>query len=282
MKNAFSIDVEDYYHVSAFEKVIDRDSWDTWHSRVVDNTRKMLDILSGKSVIATFFILGWVAEKFPGLVREISEHGHEIACHGYSHKLIYNQTFEEFRKETIQSKSLLEDIIQSNVIGYRAASFSITEKSMWALDILYEAGFKYDSSIFPIYHDRYGIPDINIHPHIIKLSDNKKIAEFPISIFQSGKLKVPVSGGGYFRLFPYFLSRYGLQHINKDRPFIFYIHPWEIDTEQPRINASLISRFRHYNNINKCENRLNRLLEDFKFTSIKNILLDLELINLDV
>ena len=238
-----------------------------------------MDMFDQAQVKATFFVLGWVADRNRGLIREIAERGHEVACHGYSHQLIYNQTPAVFREETMRSKSLLEDIVQMPVTGYRAASYSITRNSLWALDILAEAGFVYDSSIFPVRHDRYGIHDAKEIPHRLETPKGHSIVEFPLSTAKIFKYKLPVAGGGYFRLYPYALTRAGLAQINRrQQPFIFYLHPWEIDPDQPRIEAGWFSRFRHYNNLDKCEHRLTRLLSDFDFTTCQDVLKSLNLV----
>ena len=273
IQNAMTVDVEDYFQVSAFANNISRYDWDNMEARVVENTQRILDLFGSQNISATFFILGWVAERQPELVRSIISKGHEVACHGYSHQLVYEQTPEVFREETLRAKKILEDITGTAINGYRAASYSITEKSRWALDILFEAGFKYDSSIFPVRHDRYGIPGTPKLPHIIKTLKGNSIVEFPLSTSTLFGYVLPVSGGGYFRLYPYWVTRLFLNRINKScEPFIFYLHPWEIDTEQPRIKTSVLSRFRHYNNLDKCENRLRRLLSDFEFTTVKSVL----------
>lgn len=273
IQNALTVDVEDYFQVSAFAKNIDQKDWDNQPLRVGNNTRRLMDMFDEAQVKATFFVLGWVAERNRSLISEIAERGHEVACHGYSHQLIYNQTPEVFREETIRSKALLEDIIQQPVLGYRAASYSITRKSMWALDILAQAGFQYDSSIFPVRHDRYGIPDAEETPHLLETPQGLSLVEFPLSTAKIFNYKLPVAGGGYFRLYPYSLSKAGLEQINRrQQAFVFYLHPWEIDPEQPRIEAGWFSRFRHYNNLDKCESRLQRLLADFEFTTARDVL----------
>jgi polysaccharide deacetylase family protein (PEP-CTERM system associated) len=274
IRNALTVDVEDYFHVSAFSECIDQKDWDSYPLRVENNTRRLLDLFDQHSVKATFFVLGWVAERTPGLVREIAARGHEVACHGYSHQLVYNQSPGIFREETIRSKTLLEDIIQAPVIGYRAASYSITGRSLWALDIIADAGFEYDSSIFPVRHDRYGIPDASVYPHRMKTPNGSWLVEFPLSTARIFGFRLPVAGGGYFRLYPYRLTRAGLERINsgENKPFIFYLHPWEIDHEQPRIKASWLSRFRHYNNLGRCESRLRKLMTDFSFTTARSVL----------
>lgn len=274
MRNALTVDVEDYFHVAAFSRQIDPASWDRFPLRVERNTHRLLDLFAERKVHATFFVLGWVAERCPELVRAIAEQGHEVACHGYSHQLIYDQTFDAFRAETVRSKSCLEDQAQCPVSGYRAASYSITKCSLWALDILAELGFTYDSSIFPVHHDRYGIPDSPRWPYQLDTSTGGSIVEFPPSTLAVGGYRLPVAGGGYFRIYPYRLTHFALSRINREegRPFIFYLHPWEIDLEQPRIRANWLSTFRHYTNLNRCERRLNRLLRDFQFAPAGEVL----------
>ncbi len=279
IQNALTVDVEDYFQVSAFAKSIKPTDWDGQPLRVEKNTQHLMDMFDQAQVKATFFVLGWVADRNRGLIREIAERGHEVACHGYSHQLIYNQAPAVFREETMRSKSLLEDIVQMPVTGYRAASYSITRNSLWALDILAEAGFVYDSSIFPVRHDRYGIHDAKEIPHRLETPKGHSIVEFPLSTAKIFKYKLPVAGGGYFRLYPYALTRAGLAQINRrQQPFIFYLHPWEIDPDQPRIEAGWFSRFRHYNNLDKCEHRLTRLLSDFDFTTCQDVLKSLNLV----
>lgn len=272
--NALTVDVEDYFHVSAFSKHIDRNHWDRYSCRVEANTRALLEMFERAGVRATFFVLGWVTERYPGLVREIVAGGHEIACHGYSHELVYRQTPAVFRDESRRSKDMLENITQRPVRGYRAASYSIIAESIWALDILAELGFEYDSSIFPVHHDRYGMPDARREPHVLKTPAGHSLVEFPLSTFQMWRYRLPISGGGYFRLFPYWFTRYALSRINakEQLPFIFYLHPWEIDPQQPRIQASLLSRFRHYQNLDRCQQRLARLLQDFSFDTVEQVL----------
>ena len=273
IQNALTVDVEDYFQVSAFASSIDQDEWGKHPLRVESNTHKLLDLFDQYQVKATFFILGWVAEREKNLVLEIAKRGHEVASHGYSHQLVYNQSPEVFRQETIRAKNILEDIIQQPVRGYRAASYSITEKSQWALDILAETGFVYDSSIFPVRHDRYGMPDTPEHPYKLKTPAGYSIIEFPLSTAKIINYRLPIAGGGYFRLYPYWLSKAGLMQINRQqKPFIFYLHPWEIDTQQPRISASWFSRFRHYNNLDKCEPRLRKLMTDFQFGTTWDVL----------
>lgn len=275
MKHALTVDVEDYFHVSAFADVIQRDEWSQHALRVEDNTLRLLDLFDARQTKSTFFVLGWVAERLPGLVREIHRRGHEIGCHGYSHQLVFKQTREEFRIETLKAKALLEEIIGEPVPGYRAASYSVTQNSLWALDVLMEAGFEYDSSIFPVKHDRYGIPDAPKRIHLARTASGAEIVEYPLTSAPLFNWRLPVAGGGYFRLYPYAFTRFFLRRAAAeiDQPFIFYLHPWEIDVDQPRVgNASLLSRFRHYNNLENCEPRLRKLLDDFQFVPVRDVL----------
>jgi polysaccharide deacetylase family protein (PEP-CTERM system associated) len=272
--NAFTVDVEDYFQVEAHSHVIPRERWPDMEYRCEQNVHRLLALLDERRVRGTFFILGWITERSPNLIREIAAAGHEIACHGMSHKLIYRQTREEFREETRRSKQLLEDLIGKTVSGYRAASFSIVKSSTWALDELIDAGFRYDSSVFPISHDNYGIPDASLEPYHITAPSGRTLIEFPMSVARWGAVRLPVSGGGYFRIFPYWLTRASLGRINSvdQRPFVFYLHPWEIDAGQPRVNSGLKSRLRHYTNLSRCEARLRRLLADFSFAPMCDVL----------
>jgi polysaccharide deacetylase family protein (PEP-CTERM system associated) len=336
--NVLSVDLEDYFMVSAFEEVVRREDWERYESRIEHNTYHLLEILddiqppsenntpsthnpgSGirHSPKATFFCLGWVAERFPHLIKEIHSQGHEIASHGYNHRMITSMSPEEFRKDVRKSKAILEDLIGERVLGYRAPSYSITQRTIWALEILAEESYLYDSSIFPIHHDRYGIPDAPRYPFYIEFGDtdilfqlkapkylakmstsdvvSKKnsnrdmqdpalptlhpepsdfIIEFPISTLRIFGLNIPIVGGGYFRLFPLWFTLWAMRQVlhKGDRPLIFYMHPWEIDPVQPKVyGASLISRFRHYVNIKKTEDRLEKLLRLIPFSSFCEIL----------
>lgn len=276
--NAFTVDVEDYFHVSAFASTVRKDRWDEYESRVERNTQRLLDLLDAYSTKGTFFVLGWVAERHPGLVREIHARGHEIACHGYSHELVYRQPPDVFRQETLRSKRCLEDLVGAAVNGYRAASYSVTRASLWALDILVDAGFTYDSSIFPISHDRYGVPGAPRFPFRFELAAGR-LSEFPLTTARYGRLLLPVAGGGYFRLLPYGVTKAGLRRVSlRERaPAVFYLHPWEVDTDQPRLQGSLLSRLRHYTNIDRCEARLERLLRDFAWAPMGKVLDALDL-----
>lgn len=278
--NALTVDVEDYFHVSAFSDQIDRNRWDSYPCRVEANTRLLLGMFSEAGVKATFFVLGWVAERYPALVREIAASGHEVACHGYSHELVYRQTPAVFREESKRAKDVLEGIVQQPIKGYRAASYSITPKSTWALDVLAELGFRYDSSIFPVRHDRYGMPGARREPHIMSTPGGHALVEFPLSTLQFHRYRLPVAGGGYFRLFPYWFTRYALNRINvaDGLPVVFYLHPWEVDPDQPRVSSGMLSRFRHYQNLRRCQERLATLLQEFSFDTAEHVLTRLGLL----
>jgi polysaccharide deacetylase family protein (PEP-CTERM system associated) len=264
--NAMTIDVEDYFHVSVFDGVVPRARWEEFESRVCANTARLLRLFADHGVTATFFILGWVAERHPQLVAQIASLGHEIASHGYGHRLVYDQTPSAFREDVRRSKGLLEDASGRQVLGYRAPSYSVTPRSLWALDILIEEGYRYDSSIFPIRHDRYGIPVSPRHPYLMRRRSGVLI-EAPASTTAVGPVNLPIAGGGYFRILPYGWTRWGISRVNRreGRPAIFYLHPWEIDPQQPRLRAGRLSRFRHYRNLADTERRLKQLLADFKF-----------------
>ena len=272
MVNAMSIDVEDYFHVSVFDGIVPRSQWASMESRVCRNTDRLLAIFAEYGVRSTFFVLGWVAERHPELVRRIADAGHEIASHGYAHRLIYDQTRSAFRDDVRRAKTLLEDAGGRKVVGYRAPSYSITPKSLWALDVLLEEGYQYDSSIFPIRHDRYGIPVSGRKPYFIE-RPRGTLVEVPGSTTKVGPLNLPVAGGGYFRILPYWWTRWGIARVNEreGRPAIFYLHPWEIDPEQPRLPAGRLSRFRHYRHLDDTEARLRQLLTDFKFDAIETV-----------
>jgi len=274
--NALTIDVEDYFNVSGFESSIKFEDWGNYQSRVEANTDKILEILQQANVKATFFVLGWISEKYPDIVRCIYREGHEVASHSYAHRLVYRQTPEEFREDLKRSKSMLEELIGDRVIGYRAPSYSITKKSLWAMDILMEEGILYDSSIFPIRRDRYGIPNGNRFPYTIIGKNGTSIVEIPLSTVTVFNQNIPIAGGGYLRLFPYRFIRWGLRKIieRENQSIIIYLHPWEMDKDQPRMEGSMMSRFRHYVGLEKMEPRLRELLRDFKFSTTKNLFLE--------
>jgi polysaccharide deacetylase family protein (PEP-CTERM system associated) len=274
MLNALTIDVEDYYHVAAFDSVVRFADWERYESRVEKNTLRILDLLDEHATKATFFVLGWVLERSPGLIRTIAVRGHEVASHGYAHQRIYTQTPAQFRAETQRSKSMLEDTLGQPIHGYRAASYSITRQSLWALDVLREAGFVYDSSIFPIRHDLYGIPNHSRFCSVLPGQNGSSLIEFPLSTLRLGGTNFPIAGGGYLRLFPYAYTRWGMRYLNRreGQPAVVYLHPWELDPAQPRLPGGRLSRFRHYTNLHKMEERFVRLLQDFSFGTMSEVL----------
>ena len=274
MINALTIDVEDYFHVQAFAGVISPTDWCHYPMRVENNTYRLLELLERRCIHATFFILGWVAERCPGLVRDIFNCGHEIGSHGYSHQMISRGDQESFRGDISRAKSILEDQIGSKVKCYRAPSYSITSNTLWALQILGELGFEYDSSIFPVRHDYYGIPDAPRFPHYRFLRDGGRLLEFPPSTLRAYGINLPVAGGGYLRLLPYGVTAWAIRRINEKeaQPALVYLHPWEIDPEQPRVAAPWRSRVRHYQNLRSTEEKLRRLLDDFSWASMTEVL----------
>jgi polysaccharide deacetylase family protein (PEP-CTERM system associated) len=276
--NAMSIDVEDYFHVSVFDGIVPRTEWAAMQSRVVRNTERLLDIFDAFDVRSTFFVLGWVGERYPKLVKSIAERGHEVASHGFAHRLVYDQTRAAFRDDVRRAKRILEDACGRPVAGFRAPSYSITPRSLWALDVLIEEGYKYDSSIFPIRHDRYGIPVSDRRPYRIERSGGS-LVEVPGSTARVGPMNLPVAGGGYFRILPYWWTRWGIARVNQleRRPVVFYLHPWEIDPGQPRLKTGRLGRFRHYRNLHRAEERLRQLLADFRFSTIQALISNVRL-----
>jgi polysaccharide deacetylase family protein (PEP-CTERM system associated) len=273
IRNTLSVDVEDYFHASAL--AIPSEKWPSQEQRASGNTLELLEILGETGTKATFFVLGWLAERHPALISSIAAEGHEIACHGYSHQLIYRQSRAEFFEETRKAKQILEDITGERVRGYRAASFSITAASTWALDVIATLGFTYDSSIFPIYHDRYGIRDATIKPHLLTTPEGRQIAEIPPTVLELGRFRLPVAGGGYLRLYPYGFTRWAIRRINRGgTPTVVYLHPWEIDPDQPEPKVGVLTRFRHTVNIRKMKSRLRRLLTDFRFAPMQAVVED--------
>ncbi len=272
MDNALTIDVEDYYMVSAFADQIKFDDWRRYESRVERNTYRILDLLGEYRVQGTFFILGWVAENCPELVRTIHASGHEVACHGYNHRLIYDLTPAQFKEDTKRAKAVLEDTAGTAVKGYRATSYSIVKETLWALDILLEEGFSYDSSIFPVHHDRYGIPGAQRFPHVMK-KNGGELMEFPPTTYRVFGQNVPVAGGGYLRLYPLPITKVVMETINtkEKQPVIVYFHPWEIDEGQPRLNGKWKSKFRHYVNLKTTLPKLECLLKNFTFKRMNEL-----------
>jgi polysaccharide deacetylase family protein (PEP-CTERM system associated) len=305
--NIFSVDLEDYYMVSAFETVVTRERWQDYESRIERSTHLLLDLMDEQSqpnqpIKGTFFCLGWIAERHPDLIKEIDTRGHEIGSHGYDHRMISSITPQVFREDIRRSRAVLEDLIGCRVLGYRAPSYSITNETLWALRIIAEEGYRYDSSIFPVHHDIYGIPDAPRFPHVVSMNgdepcefiplslagpqsntrcltpysqDPLTLLEFPPSTLRFLNRNLPVSGGGYFRLLPLAVTRCAIRRIQTQRgfPFVFYIHPWELDEDQPRmVGLPLRSRFRHYLNLDKTAGRLRQLLQQVRFGPFKQLL----------
>lgn len=273
MVNALTVDVEDYFHVHAFAGVIDPKNWDRYSCRVEQNTQRLLDIFAGARVRATFFILGWVADRYPKLVSEIQQAGHRIGCHGYAHRVIYATSPEEFRNDVRTGKHAVEDALGCSVNSYRAPSYSVTEETLWALEILIEEGFEFDSSIFPVVHDNYGIPGAPRFPYVRSVNGSACIKEFPPSTLRKWGFNVPIAGGGYLRLFPYAATAWALRYINavERQPAMVYLHPWEVDPEQPRISAPWRSRFRHYQNLDTTEDKCKNLLREFSWGPMEEV-----------
>jgi len=269
--NALTVDVEDYFHVWAFRNSVAFESWDRIPSRVERNTRRALEILAEFDLHATFFVLGWVAERYPSLVREIQQGGHEIGCHSYAHRLVYEMTPAEFRADTQRALSAIEDAAGVAVHAYRAPSFSITRRSIWALEILAELGFTHDCSIFPVWNPLYGIPGAPRRPFDIRVNGST-LMEFPLPAVGSGKWAIPITGGAYLRLIPYRFQVFGLKMLaRRGSPFVVYFHPWELDPQQPRIAGSLGSGFYHYAGLNRTESRLRRLFREFAFGKLSEL-----------
>ncbi len=270
--NAFTVDVEDYFQVSAFAREVHPNSWDDYESRVVGNTERILDLLREFGVTATFFVLGWVANKFPGLVSRIASDGHEVGCHSFWHRLVYDMSPTEFRDDLRQSRDVIQQAAGVPVTAYRAPSFSIVRRSLWALDVLVQEGFTMDSSIFPVRHDRYGIPEARIVPFQAQ-TDSGTIWEYPPTVLPLFGFNFPVGGGGYLRLYPYAITQRALRRVNATgRPFQIYVHPWEVDPNQPKLTGTMRSRARHYVNLGTTESKLRSLLEGFQFSTLSQVL----------
>lgn len=273
--NGFSVDVEDWYQVADFFAVLPFADWDKYESRVMRNTETVLQIMrDAGDVKGTFFILTWNAERHPDVVRRIAAAGHEVASHGYAHRLIYEQTPEEFRDDVTRAKKILEDITGTPVLGYRAPSFSITQRSLWALDVLLDAGYRYDSSVFPVKDALYGLPDAQRFPWVIRERDGRQLLEVPLTTTPFLGRNLPLGGGGYLRVFPYQYMRWGMRRVNRRerQPAIVYLHPWEVDPGQPRIETAGKRGFStHYVNLGRTAPRIRRLLRDFRFAPIRDV-----------
>jgi polysaccharide deacetylase family protein (PEP-CTERM system associated) len=273
MTNAISVDVEDYFHPSELQNCTSRDSWESLPSRVERSTAEVLELFARHNVSGTFFILGWVAHRYPALVRKIAAAKHEIACHSYLHRLVYELTPEEFRDDTRKAQAAISDACGILPRMYRAPSYSITSSSWWALKILVECGFTHDSSIFPISHDRYGVPGFSRHPKVLETASGS-ILEVPVATVKLSKDRIsPVGGGAYLRLLPYRYTAAGIRHINnrEGQPACMYFHPWELDPEQPRIARGLVSRLRTYAGLRGMKSKLDHLLRDFHFSTLGEV-----------
>jgi len=271
--NALTVDLEEYFQVSNFDKLIDRADWDAKPSRVIEPTRRLLDLFDETESRATFFALGWIAERNPKLLREIVDRGHEIACHGYGHELVYELGPERFRSDLRRARAAIEEATGIAVRGYRAPSYSITKESLWALPILVEEGFDFDSSIFPVRHPRYGIPDFARRPVRLEFDGGGSIREFPLTTLSLGLFNLPLAGGAYLRFLPPALFRWGLARLEAaDQPTVLYVHPWEIDADQPRQAVSRRIQINHYHNLDATEARLGGLLKRFEFTALGDVL----------
>jgi polysaccharide deacetylase family protein (PEP-CTERM system associated) len=268
--NALTIDVEDYFQVSAFDAHVHRDAWERMPGRIEHNVDQLLQLLDDHRARATFFTLGWVAQRYPRLVRRIVDQGHELASHGYGHRRASELDHAAFSDDIRRARSLLEDIGGTAVIGYRAPSFSIGKRNLWAFDCIAAAGYRYSSSVYPVRHDHYGMPDAPRFPYRVR----DGLMELPVTTTRLFGRNLPAGGGGYFRLAPYHLSRWAIARVNRDelRPAIFYFHPWEIDPEQPRIEGiGLKTRLRHYLNLHRTKSRLKRLLSDFQWDRVDRV-----------
>ena len=274
MVNALTFDVEEYFHAEVFAGVVRPEEWPGLESRVVESTMRLLELLAETGTAATFFVLGWVAARHPSLVRAIQQQGHEVACHGYGHQMITRQSRTQFAEDVGRAKKTIENTTGAPVIGYRAPTFSVVRATLWCLEILLECGFRYDSSIFPIVHDRYGIPEAARFPHRLVVAPDLEITEFPLSTVSPLGWRCPVAGGGYFRLFPYRFTRWAIRHLNEreGQPAIVYLHPWELDPGQPRLPIGRMAQWRHSVNSGTTVRRLRRVVRDFQFAPVREVL----------
>ena len=272
--NAFSVDVEDWYQVADFDAVVGFADWDRYESRVARNTDRILTLCDEVGVRGTFFVLTWNAERHPEIVRRIAAAGHEIASHGYAHRLIYEQTPETFRDDITRAKATLEDITGTAVLGYRAPSASVTPRSLWALDVLLDVGLRYDSSIFPIRDTLYGLPDADRFPHVIRRRDGRELLEFPLATTRLFGRNVPLACGGWLRVFPYRYTRWAMRRVNREgHPAVAFVHPWELDPEQPRMRTAGRRGFStHYVGLRGTYGKLRRLFRDFRFAPLRDVL----------
>jgi len=271
--NAITVDVEDWFNVSVFKDVFDYRDWDHKESRIIPNICRIISLFNEYNIKGTFFVLGWIAERFPEIVLTIKKYGHEIGSHSYSHKLIYEMSKSSFIDDLERSLSILETITNEKVRFFRAPSYSITKETLWALEILSERGIEYDSSIFPIKHDTYGMKSMPRFPFRLNFTNGNKLVEFPLSTIRLYGKNIPIAGGGYLRLFPFWFIKGGIRKLNiEGKPAIIYFHPWELDPDLPRIDVNLISRYRNYSNLDITEFRLRHLFSEFRFGTIGNVL----------
>lgn len=271
--NALTVDVEDWFQVSNFDRIVARGEWDGMPSRVVDNTRRLMDLFDETGARGTFFVLGWVAERFPGLVREIAGRGHEVASHGFGHELVYAIGPEGFEADLRRSLDVLTTCAGTRPLGYRAPSFSIDHRSLWAFDVLARLGFAYDSSVYPVRHPRYGVPDFPRFPRRVTASDGTELREFPLTTLRVLGRNLGAAGGGYLRIFPPAVMETAFRRANRaGQPAVLYIHPWEIDPDQPRLPVRGLGRLTHYTNLDRTADRLRRLLGQFRFGTMADVL----------
>jgi polysaccharide deacetylase family protein (PEP-CTERM system associated) len=271
--NALTVDVEDYFQVQAFEDVVDRGAWDGFERRVERNTDTLLEVLDARGVRATFFVLGWVAERHPPLLRRLVEGGHEVASHGYDHRRVDRLDPASFRADLARAEHAIGEACGVRVRGFRAPSFSVSKDSLWAFDVLFEEGYRFSSSVFPVRHDRYGIPDFPRHPVVVRGEGDRALWEFPMTTWRVLGRNLPVAGGGWMRLLPPAVMHRALASENAaGRPAVVYLHPWEVDPDQPRVEAGAFAKWRHYLNLDRTKERLERLLERFRFGTMSDSL----------
>lgn len=271
--NALTIDVEDWFQVANLKESIRYEDWDQYESRITLNIARIIYLLARANVKATFFILGWIAEKYPEVVRLIHHYGHEIATHGYSHRSITELSRDEFKTELQSSIQILEQISGQKVLGFRAPNYSIIPETIWAYEIIAQLGIKYDSSIFPVKHDRYGILTVPRFPFYVNISDQEDLIEFPLSTIRICGSNIPIAGGAYLRFYPLWFIQQSIKILNrKSKPAIIYLHPWELDVDQPRVKVNFKKRLRHYGNILMTEKKLVKLLKNFEFGTVKEVL----------
>lgn len=272
MTNILSVDVEEWFHPESLQHLFPKNEWEKCEQRVNKNVNRLLELFEKRNKKATFFILGWLGERYPEMIEAIFKQGHEIASHGYGHRMITKMTPEEFEADLAKSLSIFKGITGTDVIGYRAPTFSLVKETKWAFDIMKKNGIRYDSSVYPVYHDRYGIPNAPRSKYY-PLENTKDFIEFPASTIKFFGQNFPFGGGGYLRIFPLWFTRYGFNRLQKENiPGIIYVHPWEFDAEQPRLDLPLVKKWRHYYNINRNLDKLDNLLQNFEWTSFKNYL----------